>query len=272
MDLPLAFVLATVSLAAGGNSPEVTVTGHRFENTRAAVEAISPNVSQTEPLARFFGTVCVSSSGLPKEANRHIVARVEDIASGLGLNIGKPGCQANIVILFVPDGKKAVQDLSAKGSPSLSSQSPSSIRRILKEAGAGRGWIETEVRSRDGDRIHYKVSSAPELSLATSSQMTLPIRRDIVSSVVMIDRDAVAGLNINRVAEYAAFRALTGVHSDGWLNGQSIMSLFTKNAAYSPDGMTQFDEVYLKVLYNGKAGSPSAIKKSEISRNIELVK
>jgi hypothetical protein len=266
------FALALLQAGAGDVDPAITVTPDASRETAEQfVNRIEP-VSQPndEPLARYTDPVCVGSAGLPAEAAQVIVDRVSEVAASVGLRTGAPGCAPNLIVVFDRDTTAAVQRLSQGRSRAVASQSRDDIRRIADEAGQARAWTEVVVKSRDGDlQSQDTPNNPPSLRVSTSTRLSMPIRRDILSATVLIERDAVAGRNLTQIADYAAMRALTGARSRGELGASSILSLFTPQGdSRAPEGLTALDRGYLKGLYSGRGDLWPMVKRDYIARSI----
>ncbi|MHA6718185.1 hypothetical protein ACX40Y_01920 [Sphingomonas sp. RS6] len=273
MLFPLILALtATATEPAGQDSQSIVVTAEQRANDqalRAFVHGVSARGPATEPLARFTGTVCVGATGLPAEANRAIVDRVSGTAASLGLRVGEPGCTPNLIVLFVENGSAAVRRLAKGNSNALEGASIPEIRRIRDEPGRARAWISTETLSRDGDRPTRYISDPAFLTVSASTRLSSPVRRDIVRSTVLIDRDAVAGMNLARVADYVAMRGLSGARPQPDLGTASILSLFAPGGDQTaPAAMTEVDRGYLEGLYAGSGDRLPRIQQAAIARHI----
>lgn len=269
------FALALLQAGAGDIDPGITVTADSSWETAQKFVTQIESVSQLndEPLARYTDPVCVGSAGLPAEAAQVIVDRVSEVAASVGLRIGAPGCAPNLMVVFDTDTPAAVQRLSESRSRAVAGQSRDDIRRIVDEAGQARAWTEVAVRSRDGDRPGQETQDTPNLpptlKVSTSTRFSLPIRSDILSATVLIERDAVADRSLTQIADYAAMRALTGARSRAELGASSILSLFTPQGdSRAPEGLTSLDRGYLKGLYSGRSDLWPMTKRDYIARSI----
>lgn len=264
------FVLS-VLLAQAGVAPgpqEIIVSAEapeEAERARRFVERVSPPTPRDRPPARFTDPICVGSSGLPSAAGQVIVDRVSEIALSIGLRIGAPGCAPNVLVLFVVDGRAEVRKLARRGSAGLNGQSLADIDRILDEPGSVRAWTQVETRSRDGDRPSRAPNDPATLNVATSTRLSSAVRRDMLRSTVLIDRDAVADRDLRQVADYAAMRALAGAPSRPGTDASSILALFAPDSTGQvPLRLTEFDRGYLEGLYAGRGDVPWSMKKHSI--------
>lgn len=266
MLLALALILSQTAPVSADQEVVITSdTRDEAVKARRFVDRLSEPLVGDVPLARFTDPVCVGSTGIPTAAAQAVVDRVSEVAASVGLRVGEPGCAPNLIVAFVEDSRAAVRRLTRVGSGAINSQSLADIRRIVDEPGQARAWIEAETRSRDGDRPSYAPNDPAILRVSTSSRLFSPVRRDVVSATVLIDRDAVAGRDLAQVADYAAMRALTGARLRGRGDADTILTLFTPDGdALAPRGLTRFDRGYLQGLYAGQGNVLPNMKKQSI--------
>lgn len=266
----LALSALLVQAGAAPNSQEIIVSARppkKAERVRRFIERVSPSIPRDHPPARFTDPICVGSSGLPPAAGQAIIDRVSEIALSVGLRIGAPGCAPNILVLFVVDGRAEVRKLARRGSAGLNGQSLADIDRILDEPGSARAWTQVETRSRDGDRPSRAPNDPAVLNIATSTRLSSPVRRDILRSTILIDRDAVAGRDLRQVADYAAMRAFTGARSRPG-DASSILAVFAPDSKGQAPHLTEFDRRYLEGLYAGRGDLPWSMKKHSIAAHM----
>jgi len=106
------------------------------------------------------------------------------------------------------------------------------------------------------------------LKIEGASQISLPIRYDILSSVLIIDRKATIGLTLTQLADYAAMRTLTNSRAGGPDNDGTILGLFNSAVDRRAAEMTMFDREYLRSVYIGNGTVRSVLKIDQIASNI----
>ncbi|TCM41552.1 hypothetical protein [Novosphingobium sp. ST904] len=237
-------------------------SAHRF------VAQMAIPAQSDEPLARFTYPLCVGSAGLPAEAGEVVIDRIAEVAASAGLPVAAAGCAPNLMVVFVEDSRAAVQRLSHGRSGAMIGQLRADIRRILEQPGPVRAWIKAAIRSRDGDRPSYSPTGVTTLKTETSTHLSSTTRRDIVSSVVLIDREAMADRDLRQVADYAAIRGLTGAHL-GEIRAEgppTILTLFTSQGdADAPPGLTAADRAFLSAFYTVRADMAEPLQRQRIA-------
>ena len=83
--------------------------------------------------------------------------------------------------------------------------------------------------------------------------------------MVLFDREAIRGLTLTQLADYATFRALAQRLPAAAAGEASILALFDSGAA-QPAALTEFDRAYLARLYTGLPNLPAPAKLADLAR------
>lgn len=238
----------------------------------AALLAPLPAVAQAdeEPLARFEDALCPGVLGLKQEAAEQMVGRLRANAEMLGLRMAENGdCQANVVVGFVTDGQAFLSQLQDRSSYIFAEMTRDERTALLSDAGPARAMLRIRARSRDGIPISRRenLSQLPTTTMwMAHSKIYSATRNDIISAIVLFDRDAVRGLNLTQLADYATFRALAHRLPGSEAAGEaSILTLFDDGAA-RPAELTAFDRAYLEQLYAGLPNMPAPAKLADLAQ------
>src|SRR5690606_21420886 len=104
---------------------------------------------------------------------------------------------------------------------------------------------------------------------AAHSRITFPTREDIVSVMVLFDREQVKGKTLLQLADYATMRGLAATReTKGQPAAQTILSLFDGEGP-KPERLTVFDVAYLTRLYAGVANMPAQSKIASVGEEME---
>jgi len=237
----------------------------------AALLAPLPALAQAdeEPLARFEDPLCPGVLGLKQDAAEQMVGRLRANAEMLGLRMAENGdCQANFIVGFVADGQAFLSQLQDRSSYIFAEMPREERVALLSDSGPAHALLRVRARSRDGMPISRRENLA-ELPTTTMwmahSKIYSATRNDIISATVLFDREAVQGMDLGQLADYATFRALAqrlpGTEAAG---EASILRLFD-GGAERPAGLTEFDRAYLAQLYSGIANLPAPAKLADLA-------
>lgn len=268
--LPAAAQNAATAPAA--KSETVVVTGRptlSFAQVRALARSITPDAVFAKPLPRFSDPVCFAVVGLPAPFLTTITDRMVDDAQRAGVRLAGERCGANVVVMFVDDGRAELERLRRRQPAFFGELSPSEVGRLVRAPGPVHVLHTCATAARDGDPLHTNGGVGPPiLNVATSSHVDLPIRRDIQRAVLLIDRAAVVGMDPMQLADYAAVRALTTARPARSMGHDTILDLFASNDERVPAEATTFDREYIKALYSGAPNHRGSVKVGEMVRDI----
>jgi len=237
----------------------------------AALLAPLPATAQAdeEPLPRFEDALCPGVVGLKREAAEAMVGRLRANAEMLGLRMAENGdCEANFIVAFVSDGQAFLSQLEDRSGYVFAEMSREERVALMAETGPARAMLRVRARSRDGMPISRRenLTDLPQATMwMAHSKIYSATRNDILSALVLFDRDEISGLNLDQLADYATFRGLVHELPDPAASGQSsILALFDGGSAH-PEGLTEFDRAYLEQLYSGMANLPAPAKLADLS-------
>ena len=222
-----------------------------------------------EPLARFEDELCPGVLGLQQEAAEAMVGHLRANAEVLGLHMAANGdCEANFIVAFVRDGQAFLSQLEDRSSYIFAEMTREERIALLSTDGPTRTVLRVRARSRDGMPISRRenLTDLPQTTMwMAHSKIYSATRNDILSAMVLFDRDAIKGLTLTQLADYATFRALVHSLPDPAASGTaSILTLFDGGEP-RPAGLTEFDHAYLTQLYTGMANLPAPAKLADLA-------
>lgn len=256
---------------ATGPKSDVIVTA-RKPPERKVVEHLTRAITVIDPddrIARFPDAVCPLVDGMPAAFAARMVARLREDAAAAAIPVAKPGCQPNIIVMFVPNGHDTVREIQRTRPYMFGDLEKGEIDRMIADTGPAHGWIATELRSRDNDRLRTGTmrEDVQEIEVREASIIETATRQVITASILLIDQDAAVGKTLNQLADYAAMRTLAKVRVKG-ASGDTILTLFDAPAGEAPHELTGFDAGYLKALYHGPTMLRGSTKVGEMAREI----
>lgn len=244
---------------------DVVVVGGALDKMVEEFVASLAAPARRRGLARWDGEVCLGVVNLRTPVAHLIIDRISGVARELEIELGEPGCDPNIVIAGTSDGAGLARDMvgryrsnffrygyttSNRGSAALAvfQESEAPIRwwhvslPIVVDTGAaairlpGGGAVANPCRARSGSWV------------ANCDEVTDRITR----MVTIVDVDALEGVNLAQLADYLALISLAQIEPDAdYSEFNTVLNLFHPTIAVS--GLTDWDMVYLRALYSGKA-------------------
>jgi hypothetical protein len=282
-----ALVLVAPALAQEAPEPEagdssIVVTEDLERPTSREVNRQARDISDItsdiydKPLARIEDRLCPGVIGLRQAAAELMIDRIRWNAERLDMWLADDaGCSPNLIIAFVEDGKAQIAELHENQPWLFQSMTLPERRALLEQDGPVRVWTTAQLRTRDGMPIQRRenLTDPPVVSMwMAHSKIYLTIREDITQVVVLFDRDAVRGKTVIQLADYATMRsfARTRPAEGGAVALDTILTLFDADAL-PPDGLTEFDQAYLRSVYDWIPNLPAATKLLGVNRQLDRV-
>lgn len=223
-----------------------------------------------DPLARIEGRLCPGVSGIRTDAALQIVDRIREDAQRIGIELADPdSCEPNMLVFFVDDTGQTLDTLMEKRPSLFGTFSAAERRKLKSDTGSARAWSQVVTRSRDGMKIDDpdNLVQVPRTSMwGAHSKIYVPVRREILTSVVLFDNQDILGKTINQLADYAAMRSFANDFTAYKQDRGSILTLFDGSG---PSELTETDMVFLKTLYSGIPNMPGRFKKRSLSQALD---
>ena len=261
--------LALASVQPAPDDDPIIVEGQRRPTHKEALRTVTDITMIVESqIARRHLPVCPLVLGLNREAAATIENRIRKTAAQVGALVAKPKCESDLIVFVSGNGAKLVQDLRKKRPKWFLNVSPTDIDEAVGN-GPVRSWGAVSLRNERGQTIHDPTSQSspdpPWIRVFNASIIQSQTHYNIDGSAVVIDANAVEGLSLGQIADYAAMRGLARIRVPGNA-GQldSILSIFDRPKGTGPRELTAFDRRYLRQLYEhlGKKG----YEKSNVER------
>ena len=250
--------------------PSIVVTEDRTPPTGSEVNRQARDVSEVtsdvrdRPLARIEDRLCPGVIGLKVDAAQLMIDRIRWNADRFDLRQGNDAnCTPNLIIAFVDNGKEEIAGLFERQPWLFDTLTKVERERLLAEEGPVRVWTTAQMRTRDGMPIARRenLTDPPVVAMwMAHSKIYLTIREDITQVVVLFDKAGVRGKTVIQLADYATMRSFARTrNTDGDAQLDTILALFDPNNE-PPGGLTEFDQAYLRSVYNGIPNLPAITK------------
>ena len=241
--------------------PSIVVTGRIEAPPRQEVDRQARDVTVSggdelhRPLARIEDRLCPGILGLKTEFAEYMVDRIRWQGERLDIPMAPDdGCDPNLIIAFVEDGQAELARLHDKYPWLFESLAIDEREALLAEQGPARVWTRTVTKDSNGIPLQRRenLTDLPVMRMnAAHSKIYINIREDISQVVVLFDRDQVGSKTLIQLADYATMRGFARTRPTGAdAPLDTILALFDA-AAEPPASLTDFDQAYLRSLYEG---------------------
>lgn len=260
----LALLLMGSAVAAAPSDEPTTVEGLVVtapaktdkEQITSFVTSVSA-LSADKRLARWDRKICPGVIGLKPAYAQVMLDRISATAQAVGLEVGKPGCKANILIVATADSDALVRQ-AVKDNPDTFAKYEDGVSRGKKALQAFmdsdapvRWWHVTSRKTSDGQTY---VQGA-NVRVRSVGRVNANTRTDFDHVVIVLDAKRMGTVRFAALADYVTMVSLAQIAPDSDTGGVStILSLFSDKAAgvTPPEGLTDWDMAYLHGLYTAR--------------------
>jgi hypothetical protein len=222
-------------------------TGKEVYDEARGITRIDPHHAYVVALPRFWRPICPGVAGLKTDYAEAMIDRMRATLAQLKIRLAKENCAANLVVAFTGDGRALLADLQRDRPEIFRLLSPEEQAELLTDPAPVHVWNNIAMRWTGSGPPPGKGLKASVWGQLNRNAM--PESYDIVGALVVFDREAVQGMTLDQLADYAVMRGLS--HTRPPSGGQpmaTILSLFDGPAGV-PDQLTDFDAGYLRSLY-----------------------
>lgn len=278
---------------------DVTVDAQRFSESalRAHVESftrdgLAPPSRRT--LARWTKPVCIGTQYIAPSIARSMIDHIAQRMVEVGVDVGEPGCKADMLILGSDDGALMARGLVSKNPQSFrparagTDRGSAALRRFQQGDAPVRWWhvnllVSVEdgrlamVKDGGGEPTNFFVDGdrdisfdAPAIETRIGSRLSSAVRNDLSIVVVIVDFTKLKHIEWNSLLDYIAFVSMAQVDSEFDFHGyDTILGLFEVGGERRPVALTEFDMQYLKAMYSVRSHRPNAsMQRRDISEQV----
>ncbi|MEZ5973127.1 MAG: hypothetical protein R3C31_15050 [Hyphomonadaceae bacterium] len=274
-------VLATPAAAQGEN--DIVVTAPLLEEAaRAFAREVAAPPAREDQLTRFESRVCPGIVGLSARQGQFVVDRISQRALELNLEVGTPGCRANILVIVTnnPDGvAQALADeqrylMANYGmQENLNTRGAEALADFVETNRPIRWWHVSQTQTADGQVLghtnpygrlisvfeqEFRGTEVTRQSMANFGRLSRPTLQSVRNVVVIVDATGARNVRVDALADYIAMVSLSQTEPDANTDGyDTILNLFSDPPS-GETGMTEWDLAYLQGLYSGRGNQVDA--------------
>jgi len=260
------FVASQTSLAQDATPSQledVIVEGRKLRETvdRFVDDVVALPVGRGP--ARWNRRVCVGVVNLRRDAAQALADQVSSVAGRVGLEIGEPGCNPNILVIASDDGPALARalvtekPLAFRPQYSGAARSSEALELFQTTPAAVRWWHVSMPVVRDTGEPGVRMPGFGAPMIPGEGRLRSPLRNDLQRVFVILDMDDATGLTVEQLGDYVAMVALAQVDPEAETSSyDTVLNLFK---ATTPGlALTDWDVSYLTALYGSELNQRSA--------------
>lgn len=216
-------------------------------------------------VARFDERICPGVINLPPAQAQVINDRIAAAVLSIGQQVGRPGCEANVIVIFTEDSDRLAQGMMQR------------FGRIFRWAVADqyRGPDLLEEFGREGRTVRWwHLTERDTLGHDGGSRIRAAFETDIYRAILIVDTQRAGQVSLGAIGDYLAMAALLRMSPDADLQGlDTVLNLFDPQArpgGIVPTEMTDWDHAYLEAVYEARGDTRSQfIAADDISQRMQ---
>src|SRR3546814_6128144 len=152
--LAASLIAPVAEAAVAGDAPdnEIVVTCLRESEAAAAEFVGAISVDHDNQIARFEGSICPAAFGLPGGEKSAVESRLHAVAEEVGIEVGRPDCRPNPVVIVAADPVDFIRTLHRKRPGLFRDAERRDIARLTAASTPGPAWHLPERREAGGRR------------------------------------------------------------------------------------------------------------------------
>jgi hypothetical protein len=291
-------MVSATALAQADAGPEanqaIIVDGRQIQKqANDFVKAITRETS-TDQYAQFTAPLCPQVIGYQKAEVELVLSRLNVVAQQTGIEIDKPKCQPNVVIVLAPDANELLAMMKKRGVAQFVRHPYSDKERRRQSEMPVRWWHNISLADSSGRRLSSASASIASsgasdqfttsgsgggraersgagLVSSTNSLILKATAPTISTAFVVVNMELVKGYDLSSVADYSAFVALSqislGVSN---VNAETILNLFDSPPVPTdpPMELSQWDLAYLGALKDAPANRAASQQRGSMARSM----
>lgn len=247
------------------------ITPREFER---AVESFVKDLGEPGPInriSRWGEAVCPRVTGLSDPFNAFVAARMKQVAVQVGApGLAECGDRVNVLVLFTSKPHDVAADLRRNHKALLGYHFVGQTKSVAAFRPPMKSWYVT-MSIIPGAYAAVDAAYAPSPPGIAGSRIRPPYQSRFAFAVIVVDSNLLEGREIGPVADKVAMLALSNPGPrEGCSPLPSVLDLLEPECeANEPaDGLTAFDESYLKALYAFDRDELKGLMREEIADRI----
>jgi hypothetical protein len=226
--------------------------------------------TRDESVARWQLPICPLVAGLPRDRGEFALGRVSQIARDAGIPLAPHECPPNFLIIVTREPEALLQRWWAHNPRLMNDdRGVGDIKRFIHTAQPIRVWYnacsEAPGFGKTFEGVHCGTGGL-------GSRLTWEAVRAIYSAIVVVDLGRIKDVNDGQLADYIAMVGLAQIRRNPELGAApTILRLFAESGVARPQGLSSWDQAFLKSLYGADSGNVMQLAEVKWRLDRELV-
>ena len=233
-----------------------------------------------EGLPRWQDPVCPLISGLPREEGEFMLGRISEIARAAGVPLAGERCRPNLFIFVTGQPVQLLRAMDKhKRMGTFGDATPTTVDEFINTPRPVRVWYDTSIRTPEGTPPKQGLPNAAQVLGGGLQGVKVYNDNDRTSHIllsktwsfsyvyVIVDQARLQAVARGQLADYVALVGLADIKPEAHLgDARTILKLFDGAPQAAPDGLSEWDQSFLKSLYATEQISKS--QRSHIANSI----
>jgi len=284
LGLAVAIGLTSGALAQESAAPE-TVTVEAQRQRELIEREVSTFVSgitianREEAMLRWHRPVCPAIVGLTPAQNEFMLARLSRAVTDAGAPLAPEDCAPNFLVLATQQPEAVLQKWWDRNPRMFNTdKGVGGIKHFLAGQTPIRAWYNAELGCEQGAaRVRggktYTPAHCAGGLISGGTRLRFSEVRAITSVIVLVDMDKVSNLTIGQVTDYVTVIGLAQIRENADPGpAPTVLHLFAHSGGALPDGLSNWDQDFLKALYDTEVDSVVQISQIKGRLNQDLTR
>lgn len=231
------------------------------EAVHALARQVTGRLPPSRPIARFHQPLCLAVAGINRAHVDTFAGRIIENARLADVPMAGGDCKANALVIFTGNTREELEQARKKQRWIFGNLGPSALDALLASRDPAFAWRSTEILGTNGMPVQYDDREVPQnRTIETAGRLKQPIMIGVTGAVVIIDRNATAGMTAQQLADYATLRLLAPTTEVRELipgAPATMMTLFL-DRANAPAALTDVDLALLRNTYTTAGNLPAS--------------
>lgn len=242
--------------------PDVVVNGDERERlAQSFVEGVAAP-ARDRGLARWESKVCLGAVNFRSEMAHQLIDHISDVAQEIGVELGEPGCDPNVLIVGTDDGRALASALVSRDRRQFrygytrSNRGSRALEEFQTSEAAVRWWHISLPYNTETGGVAIRLPGQGPVSWPCERRFGErrcdAVTDRLVRSLIIVDLATLPEVSFIQLGDYLAMLSLAQVDPrTDFTAFDTVLNVIERPGGV--EGLTDWDRNYLQALYAGKS-------------------